>query len=120
MRIGELARRTGVSRRALRYYEQHHLLHARRGSNGWRDYDDAVVDRVLLITDMIRDGLTLDGVKQLMPCLDSPASSDCGDPELPLRTYQQRLAVLDERLARLQRYRGQLIRRIQALRRASG
>ncbi|MGH3804692.1 MAG: MerR family DNA-binding transcriptional regulator, partial [Pseudonocardiaceae bacterium] len=28
MRIGELARRTGVSRRALRYYEQQHLLHA--------------------------------------------------------------------------------------------
>ena len=46
MRIGELARRTGVSRRSLRYYEQHGLLHARRGGNDWREYDEPAVDRV--------------------------------------------------------------------------
>ncbi|WP_043843755.1 MerR family transcriptional regulator [Amycolatopsis taiwanensis] len=115
MQIGELARRTGVSRRALRYYEQHDLLHSRRGPNGWRDYDEAAVDRVLRIAEMIGNGLTLDGVKQLAPCLDMHHSSNCDDPGLPLQTYQDRLAVLDDRLARLQHHRGRLIDQIQAL-----
>jgi DNA-binding transcriptional MerR regulator len=34
MRVGELSRRTGVSARMLRYYEEQDLLHPERGSNG--------------------------------------------------------------------------------------
>ena len=119
MQIGELARRTGVSRRSLRYYEQQRLLHARRGPNGWRDYDETTVDRVRLIAEMISDGLTLDHVKQLTPCLDKQDSSECNDPELPLQAYRAQLAVLDERLAQLQRRRGQLTQKIELLQRAN-
>ncbi|HEY8454664.1 MAG TPA: MerR family DNA-binding transcriptional regulator [Actinopolymorphaceae bacterium] len=46
MRIGELARRTGVSVRALRYYEEQGLLSADRSPNGYREYDESAVDRV--------------------------------------------------------------------------
>ncbi len=116
MRIGELAERTGVSRRSLRYYEQHDLLHAQRGPNGWREYDEAAVVRVRLIAEMIGNGLTIDGVKQLAPCLDMRDSSECDRPELPLRTYQARLAVVDERLAHLRRHHEKLTQRIRTLR----
>lgn len=61
MRIGELARRTGVSRRSLRYYEQHGLLHARRGGNDWREYDEPAVDRVRAIAELLASGLTWTG-----------------------------------------------------------
>jgi DNA-binding transcriptional MerR regulator len=88
-----------------------------RGANSWRDYDEIAVDRVLLIAEMISNGLTVDGIKQLAPCLDMHDSSACDDPELPLQTYQARLAVLDERLTRLQRTHDQLTQRIQALQR---
>jgi DNA-binding transcriptional MerR regulator len=44
MLIGELSRRTGVSPRLLRYYEEHGLLEACREANGYRTYrDDAVI-----------------------------------------------------------------------------
>lgn len=49
MRIGELAVRVGVSVRALRYYEEQHLLVSERSPSGQRQYQDDAVDRVQLI-----------------------------------------------------------------------
>jgi DNA-binding transcriptional MerR regulator len=120
MRIGELARRTGVSRRSLRYYEQRGLLHARRGHNGWRDYDESAVQRVRTIAEMIASGLTLEGVKQLEPCLAVPdwrnrANPGCDNPDLAFEIYRARLAVVDERLADLQRHRDRLARYVEEL-----
>ncbi|AMK31481.1 MerR family transcriptional regulator [Pseudomonas mosselii] len=45
MNIGELERRSGVGRHALRYYEQLGLIVAHRQANNYRSYSDqAVVD----------------------------------------------------------------------------
>ncbi|MFW0786064.1 MerR family transcriptional regulator [Gordonia sp. CPCC 206044] len=57
MRIGELARRTGVAPRMLRYYEAQELLTPRRRSNGYREYDLADVDRVEMIRDLSASGV---------------------------------------------------------------
>lgn len=44
MKIGELARRTGLTAHTIRYYERIGLLpHAWRDSSGRRDYDDGVL-----------------------------------------------------------------------------
>lgn len=40
MLIGELARRHGVSRDTLRFYEKRGLIRAERGANGYRRYSD--------------------------------------------------------------------------------
>ena len=117
MRIGELAERTGVSRRMLRHYEQYGLLAAARGPNGWRRYDETAVHRVRLIAEMTSSGLTLDGVKQLAACLDVHDPSDCDDGGLALRTYQARLEVLEDRLTQLQENHDRLTRQIQWLQR---
>ncbi|WP_037079573.1 MerR family transcriptional regulator [Pseudonocardia spinosispora] len=116
MRIGELATRTGVSRRSLRYYEQHELLSSERTSNGWRTYDEAAVRRVRSIADLLKVGLTIEGVKQLVPCLEQDDVSVCEDPGLALRMYEARLAVFDQRLAELQHHRDQLATLVTALR----
>lgn len=39
MRIGELTREAGVTRKAVRYYEAHGLLTSRRTPSGYRDFD---------------------------------------------------------------------------------
>lgn len=116
LRIGELAARTGVSRRSLRYYEKHGLVHAERTVNGWRLYDDAAVHRVRKIAELLSNGLTIEGVKRLAPCLEMHNWPDCEDPGRALETYHARLTLIDHRLATLQRDRDNLTRAISALR----
>ncbi|MEV8524144.1 MerR family transcriptional regulator [Streptomyces sp. NPDC052000] len=72
MRIGELSERTGTSRRLLRYYEEQGLIVSARSSNGYRDYGEAFVDRVMQIRGLLDAGLPTRIIKQILPCLDKP------------------------------------------------
>jgi DNA-binding transcriptional MerR regulator len=69
MRIGELAQRTGVSERSLRYYEEQGLLSAERTRGGQRDYPDTAVDRVIRIQELFAAGLHSKKISQLLPCM---------------------------------------------------
>ncbi|MFF9087358.1 MerR family transcriptional regulator [Streptomyces sp. NPDC014991] len=69
MRIGELARRTGVSERSLRYYETRGLLSSDRTPGGHRDYPDQAVDRVIRIQELYAAGLNSEKIRQLLPCM---------------------------------------------------
>jgi DNA-binding transcriptional MerR regulator len=69
MRIGELARRTGVSERSLRYYEQQGLLAAGRTSGGQREYPEQAVDRVIRIQELFAAGLHSKKIARLLPCI---------------------------------------------------
>lgn len=71
MRIGELAARTGVSVRSLRYYEERGLLSARRTDGGRREYGADAVDRVILIQYFFAAGLNSATVATMMPCAHS-------------------------------------------------
>ncbi|WP_370619933.1 MerR family transcriptional regulator [Mumia qirimensis] len=57
MRVGELADRTGVAPRMLRYYEEQGLLAASRQDNGYRSYEESDVERVRTIRSLIASGL---------------------------------------------------------------
>ncbi|MFD7918070.1 MerR family transcriptional regulator [Streptomyces sp. NPDC059740] len=69
MRIGELAARTGVSVRALRYYEEQGLLDAERSPSGQRHYAESAVDRVRLIQQLYAAGLSSGTIVELLPCV---------------------------------------------------
>ncbi|MCV7161549.1 MerR family transcriptional regulator [Mycolicibacterium brisbanense] len=69
MRIGELSRRTGVSERSLRYYEQQGLLAATRTPNGQRQYAETAVDRVIHIQELFAAGLRSNTIAGLLPCM---------------------------------------------------
>jgi DNA-binding transcriptional MerR regulator len=68
MRIGELAERTGVSVRSLRYYETKGMLGSERTPGGQREYPESAVDRVIRIQQMFAAGLGSDTIAQLLPC----------------------------------------------------
>lgn len=72
MRIGALSELTRTSRRLLRYYEEQGLIVSERSANGYRDYDEASVDRVLQIRGLLDVGLPTRIIKQILPCLDKP------------------------------------------------
>lgn len=66
MRIGELSRRSRVSVRMLRYYEERGLLTPHRATNGYRDYAEEDVTRASLVGSLIRSGLP---TKLIIPLL---------------------------------------------------
>ncbi len=72
MRIGELSQRTGTARRLLRYYEEQELISPERSSNGYRDYAEYNVDRVMQIRGLLDAGLPTRIIKQILPCLHKP------------------------------------------------
>lgn len=69
MRIGELARRTGASERALRYYEEQGLLSPARLPNGYRDYDERCAVTVRRIRILLSAGLGTAAVAEILPCV---------------------------------------------------
>ncbi|MBB3662213.1 DNA-binding transcriptional MerR regulator [Prauserella sediminis] len=69
MRIGELSRRTGVSIRLLRYYEEQGLLSPERGANGYRNFRDSDVGAVRQIRTLLAAGLPTHTIAWLLPCV---------------------------------------------------
>jgi len=98
VRIGELAGVTGVSARALRHYEQAGLISSERGANGYRIYDELTAVRVRNIRHLLAAGLTLDDVRAFLPCLDGDVAA-ASPSRTGLRIAQERLAVLNKRIA---------------------
>lgn len=86
MRIGELAEKTGVSVRALRYYEERHLLPALRSESGQRHYPDSAVERVNLVQQLYAAGLSSKTILELLPCVDAGVST----PESMARLVAER------------------------------
>src|SRR5262245_47227835 len=67
LKIGELARRAGVTAKALRFYERKGVLpQARRAPNGYRLYGAEVVALLLFIRQASRLGLTLAEIKDIV------------------------------------------------------
>ncbi|MGI5514530.1 MerR family transcriptional regulator [Streptomyces sp. CA-106131] len=73
MRIGELAARTDVSVRSLRYYEEQGLLTSSRSASGQRHYTEAEVERVRFIQRLYAAGLSSRTISELLPCVDTPS-----------------------------------------------
>ncbi|GAA4300758.1 MerR family transcriptional regulator [Actinomadura luteofluorescens] len=119
MRIGELSRRTGVRAHQLRYYEAQGLLEADRGTNGYREYDDAAVVRVKQIRHLLGAGLSSEDIAYLLPCAVGEAPELLGCPEL-LDAMRTRMRRLDDQMERLARSRDALAGYIDAAERTDG
>ena len=69
MRIGELARSTGISERALRYYEEQGLLRPVRLPSGYREYQEADIRRVHSIRTLLSARLNTATIAEVLPCM---------------------------------------------------
>ncbi|AVG14608.1 MULTISPECIES: MerR family transcriptional regulator [Chromobacteriaceae] len=68
MKIGELAKRSGMAASAIRFYESKGLLKAaNRQANGYRDYPPETVAVLSIIRDAQQAGFTLDEIQQILP-----------------------------------------------------
>ncbi len=103
MRIGELSRRVGVSRDAIRLYERRGLITSRTddaGANNYRIYPEDAVLTVELIRDAQAAGVTLADLSILIGQL-SAADGDDFDGDAFLR---DKIAEVEARIAQSQRF----------------
>ncbi|WP_256262066.1 MerR family transcriptional regulator [Pseudomonas costantinii] len=66
MKIGEIARRTGLAASAIRYYEEQGLLDApTRDMNNYRYYSESAIQRLEIVIHAQRLGFSLDTIRSL-------------------------------------------------------
>lgn len=114
MHIGELARRTGVSARMLRYYEHEGLLNPKRTESGYRDYGSDEVDAAQRIRMLSAAGLKISSIRLLLPCVlgEKPVFHPCVQARALLRGEVEKL---DIRLRELSETREVVVRLLSAV-----
>lgn len=105
MKIGELARRAGVSTRLVRYYEQQELLSPARESNGYRSYGEEHVERVIRIAGLVQSGLPTRLVKELLDLDDARAEQRPSCPRTVADMLATELDAIENRITCLSRSR---------------
>jgi DNA-binding transcriptional MerR regulator len=105
LKIGEVARRTGVAPRLVRYYEQQGLLTASRAANGYRTYAEEDVERVARVAGMVRAGMPTRLIKVLLDMEEAQAQAEPTCPRTVAELLASELAGIEERLACLSRSR---------------
>lgn len=108
MLIKELASKTGVSAKTIRFYEEVHILpKAQRLPNGYRVYNEVDIQRVKFIKGLRQLDFSLDDIKEIMdlkerqepPCrtvldLIHDKSSEIESRIKELRTFKKELEEL--------------------------
>ena len=101
MFIGELSRRTGVSTRSLRYYEQQGLLRPQRRASGYREFDEPDVAAVRRVRILLAAGLNTDLIREVLPCMADEGAilaPTCEEMAQDLKHERERLSRSIEQL----------------------
>jgi len=111
MRIGELARRAGVSIKAVRYYERVGLVEPVREPNGYRSFDDDHLRTVVEIRELSDIGVSPLRAAPFVECLDTghQRGDECVSS---LAVYRDTIADLDRMIDALSARRDELQRRL--------
>jgi DNA-binding transcriptional MerR regulator len=105
VKIGQLAERTGVSTKAIRYYEDIGVLPTPdRSPNGYRTYDRSTADRISFIQDAQTSGLSLLDIQMILE-LREGGESTCGHV---IEALEGHLAEVDRQMNDLRRTRHRL------------
>jgi DNA-binding transcriptional MerR regulator len=118
LKVSDVGRQTGLSRKALRLYESLGLLEpAERTEAGYRMYDDEALRRIELINRAKVLGLTLAETKEFLHV----AEGCCGENHPALATLVERkLEETERRIAELASLRGTLTGVLERLERNQG
>jgi len=97
MKIGELAKLTGLAASRIRFYESAGLLHAvARQANGYRDYPSETASVLEIIDSAQRAGFSLEQIRHLLPL--GNGSWDHDELLVALKAKVIEIEALQERL----------------------
>jgi DNA-binding transcriptional MerR regulator len=98
MQIKELERYTGVSAKTIRYYEEIELLPPpNRKPNGYRDYSEADIERLKLVSGARRLDFSLAEIKEILDLRDR-GIAPC---DVLLDLLDRKVNEIDRRIAEL-------------------
>ncbi len=108
MKIGELAARSGITTKAIRFYEQAGVLpEPVRTPNGYRDYGEDFIERIEFVRRAQAAGLTLEQAGQILTIRDG-GEAPCEHVQnlltrrlAEVRAHIAELATLEEHLRAL-------------------
>lgn len=112
MKIGELAERTGVSVRSLRYYERQGLLTPLREANGYREYSLLAVETVETIKLYLNLGLSTEEIAGFLHCVLKNKEAFCAEV-MPL--YRSKLEEIERQIIELSQIKLNLQQRMAAM-----
>ena len=108
MQISELASRAGVSVHAIRHWERVGLISARRLPSGYREFDESVVRELRFIVMSRQCGFSLDRIAEVLPAYRSKVLSAAR----MITMLEERIAEIDEEIARRKALHKQLLSHI--------
>ena len=107
MKIGEIAKITGLKVETVRFYEGEGLIDAPRRSGGnYRLYDRSHLERLFFIKRSRDLGFTLDQVRDLLRLADDPRGS-CDAADAMAAAH---IEEIDRKLADLQKLRSEVMK----------
>lgn len=105
LKVSELAAKAGVSTDTVRYYEKEGLLQApERTQSGYRQYDEAAIERLHFIRGAQTLGLKLGDIKELLAIRDRGACP-CGHTQQML---EKRVTEIDDEIRQLKALKREL------------
>lgn len=109
MKIGEVARETGLTTKTIRYYEGIGVLpEAQRLPNGYREYEASTIDRLEFVRDAQAAGLSLTEIQLILELRDE-GETTCGHT---ITLLEHHLEDIDRQLIELGRTRSRLYKMI--------
>ncbi|MBD1227732.1 Cu(I)-responsive transcriptional regulator [Xenorhabdus griffiniae] len=106
MNISEIARKTGLTSKAIRFYEEKDLITApERGDNGYRHYQKRHIDELMLLRQAKEVGFTLEECRELLRLFRNPHRHSA---DVKMATLQK-VAEIEKTMLELQKIKEKLL-----------
>lgn len=101
----EVSKKTGIGFDAIRYYEKFGLLpEPVRSTNGYRQYEEADIERLLFIQQAKKCGFALNEIKKTLDMLDHPHNCNISTDEI----IEQKIKGIEEKMQELLKMKNML------------
>lgn len=97
LKIGELAEKTGITKRTIDYYTTLGLLKAERSPSNYRYYSCEAIDRLRIIEDKKSAGMSLEDIKHELE-KDSVEEIDIHEIRLHMKYLEKEVSHLIEQI----------------------
>ncbi|MBI6548736.1 Cu(I)-responsive transcriptional regulator [Xenorhabdus lircayensis] len=106
MNISEIAQKTGLTSKAIRFYEEKDLITApERGDNGYRYYQQKHIDELILLRQAKEVGFTLEECRELLRLFRNPSRHSADVKTATL----QKVAEIEKTIVELQKIKEKLL-----------